>query len=176
MNSNKEQECCSESLEKHIDKVSAILDKYDKNPRKLIPILQKIQDECKYLPQSVMEYVATSLNVPASAVFGVATFYSHFALTPRGKHSCKICDGTACHVKGSQNIIDGVREHLGLEGKESTTSDMMFTVDAVACVGACGLAPVVLIDERVYGQTNAKAIVDALKEISSKGGDKDDAN
>jgi len=110
--------------------------------------------------------VATSLDVPPARVFGVATFYAHFALEPKGKHVIRICDGTACHVKQSLPVLNALREKLGTSEKNKTTPDMMFTVETVACLGACGLAPVVVIDEQVYGQVTperALGLVDDIK-------------
>ena len=92
---------------RQFQKVCEILDKHDRNPAKLIPILQQVQDEYRYLPEKVLTYVATSLNLPPAKVYGVATFYAHFTLKPKGKYVVKVCDGTACHVKGSGGIIEG---------------------------------------------------------------------
>ena len=141
------------------EQVCAILEKYEYNKAKLIPILQAVQKEYRYLPQEVLTYVATSLKLPPARVYGVATFYSHFALEPKGKHVIKLCDGTACHVKHSTAILEALQERLGLDNKNITTPDLMFTVETVSCLGACGLAPVMVIDEDVHGQvTPAKAI------------------
>jgi NADH-quinone oxidoreductase subunit E len=141
------------------EKVCSILNRFGRRPAGLIPILQAIQHEYQYLPEEVLTYVATSLDVPPARVFGVATFYAHFALEPKGKHVIRICDGTACHVKQSLPVLNALREKLGTSEKSKTTADMMFTVETVACLGACGLAPVVVIDEQVYGQiTPARAL------------------
>ena len=114
----------------------------------------------------MLTYVAMSLDVPPARVFGVATFYAHFALEPKGKHVIRICDGTACHVKQSLPVLHALHEKLGTSEKRKNTADMMFTVETVACLGACGLAPVVVIDEQVYGQITperALALVDEIK-------------
>ena len=147
-------------------KVCDILDRFHYRPAGLIPILQAIQHEYQYLPEEVLTYVATSLDVPPARVFGVATFYAHFALEPKGKHVVRICDGTACHVKQSLPVLHALREKLGTTETQKTTADMMFTVETVACLGACGLAPVVVIDEQVYGgitPQRAVALVDEIK-------------
>jgi NADH-quinone oxidoreductase subunit E len=147
-------------------KVCNILERFHYRPAGLIPILQAIQHEYQYLPEEVLNYVATSLDVPPARVFGVATFYAHFALEPKGKHVIRICDGTACHVKQSLLVLHALHQKLGTSEKQKTTSDMMFTVETVACLGACGLAPVVVIDEQVYGgitPERAIALVDAIK-------------
>jgi NADH-quinone oxidoreductase subunit E len=152
------------------EKVVSILDRYSRRPSGLIPILQAIQHEYQYLPEEVLTYVATSLDVPPARVFGVATFYAHFALEPKGKHVIRICDGTACHVKQSLPVLNALREKLGTSEKSTTTADMLFTIETVACLGACGLAPVVVIDEQVYGQITperAVALVDEIKTMEA---------
>jgi NADH-quinone oxidoreductase subunit E len=154
------------------EKVCGILDLHARRPARLIPILQAIQHEYQYLPEEVLTYVATSLDVPPARVFGVATFYAHFALEPKGKHVIRICDGTACHVKQSLPVLNALHQKLGTSEKCKTTPDMLFTVETVACLGACGLAPVVVIDEQVYGQiTPERAIklVDEIKTMESLG-------
>jgi NADH-quinone oxidoreductase subunit E len=148
------------------ENVCRILSRFGRRPSGLIPILQAIQHEYQYLPEEVLTFVATSLDVPPARVFGVATFYAHFALEPKGKHVIRICDGTACHVKQSLPVLNALREKLGTSEKNKTTPDMMFTVETVACLGACGLAPVVVIDEQVYGQVmpeRALGLVDDIK-------------
>jgi NADH-quinone oxidoreductase subunit E len=150
------------------EKVCAILDRHARRPSGLIPILQAIQHEYLYLPEEVLTYVATSLEVPPARVFGVATFYAHFALEPKGKHVIRICDGTACHVKQSLPVLNALREKLGTSEKNKTTADMLFTVETVACLGACGLAPVIVIDEQVYGQVTPERAVALLDEIKAK--------
>ena len=138
-------------ITRDLTEVDAVLKKYDYNPAKLITILQKSQDIYRYLPEDVLEYIALELKVPGTKVYGVATFYSHFALKPKGKYVIKICDGTACHVKKSHGLLDALTKKLNLNKEKMTTEDLLFTVETVACVGACGLAPVVLVNEDVYG-------------------------
>lgn len=145
--------------------VANILKEYDYDASKLIPILQKVQDEYRYLPEDVMRYIADNLNISPAKVFGVATFFAHFAITPKGKHIIKVCNGTACHVKGSSFVINTVKDKLKLKDGQDTTEDMMFTLECVSCLGACGLAPVMVIDDVVHGQiTPAKAVelIDAV--------------
>jgi NADH-quinone oxidoreductase subunit E len=141
--------------------VCEILKKNNNDKGRLIPILQQIQAVYRYLPATVMSFVATALKIPPSQVFGVATFYSHFALEPKGKYVVRVCDGTACHVKGSTKLVDAIREQLKLTGEVKTTHDMLFTVETVSCLGACGLAPVMMINEDVFGQVTP----DKTKEI-----------
>ena len=146
-------------------KVCEILDRHGRNPAKLIPILQAVQDAYRYLPREILAFVATSLDLPPARVYGVATFYAHFTLEPKGKHVVRICDGTACHVKGSMAICEALRERLKLAEGMETTPDLLFTVETVSCLGACGLAPVMVIGDKVYGQvTPAKAMaaIDAI--------------
>lgn len=134
----------------------------------MVPILQAIQDEYRYLPEEVLTFVATSLGVPPARVFGVATFYAHFALEPKGKYVVRLCDGTACHVKQSIPILEAVRQHLGVTEQRKTTEDQMFTVETVACLGACGLAPVVVINEDVHGQMTPERAIELIEEITRK--------
>jgi NADH-quinone oxidoreductase subunit E len=154
-------------------KVCGILDRHGYRPSGLIPILQAIQLEYQYLPEEVLTFVATSLDVPPARVFGVATFYAHFALEPKGKHVIRICDGTACHVKQSLPILSAIHEKLGTSEKQKTSCDALFTVETVACLGACGLAPVVVIDDQVHGgmtPERAVALVDEIKAQENAGG------
>jgi NADH-quinone oxidoreductase subunit E len=134
----------------------------------LVPILQAVQEEYRYLPEEVLTYVATALDVSPARVFGVATFYSHFAITPKGKHLVRLCDGTACHVKDSVPILEAIRKRLKLVGKQNTTDDLLFTVETVACLGACGLAPVVVVDDQVHGQMTPESGVKLVEEIIAK--------
>lgn len=145
--------------------VCEIINKYDANPHKLIPILQEVQEVYRYLPEQVLVFIATALKIPPAQVFGVATFYSHFALQPKGKYVIKVCDGTACHVKGSESIILKLFEILHLSTRKKTTDDMLFTVEAVSCLGACGLAPVLVINEKVYGQMTPDKIQKVIDEL-----------
>jgi NADH-quinone oxidoreductase subunit E len=148
--------------------VARMLEKHGRQPCRLIPILQAVQEEYRYLPEDVLTYVATSLGVPPARVFGVATFYSHFALEAKGKYVVRLCDGTACHVKQSVPILNAIRKRLDLTEKKKTTPDMLFTVETVACLGACGLAPVVVINEQVHGQMTPQGGVKLIEDIIAK--------
>ena len=150
------------------EKVVSILNRHSRRPSGLIPILQAIQHEYQYLPEEILTYVATSLDVPPARVYGVATFYAHFALEPKGKHVIRICDGTACHVKQSLPVLNALHEKLGTSEKNKTTADMMFTVETVACLGACGLAPVIVVDEQVHGQITPERAVALIDEIKAQ--------
>ena len=155
----------TEAMIKHLDAVNRILDKYNWDEARLIPILQEVQEVYKYLSKDIISYVATSIGVPPAKVYGVATFYAHFSLEPKGKYVIKLCDGTACHVKGSVKIIDALREKLGLSEEKITTDDMMFTLETVSCLGACGLAPVMVINEDVHGQVKPEYAVELVDSI-----------
>jgi NADH-quinone oxidoreductase subunit E len=144
--------------------VCDILDRHECKPSNLIAILQEVQEAYTYLPEDIMTYVATALKISPGIVYGVATFYSHFTLTPKGKYIIKVCDGTACHVKKSTDIIKLLEKELKLSPEKNTSDDMMFTLESVACLGACGIAPVIVINEDVYGSMT----VDKTKEVIDK--------
>jgi NADH-quinone oxidoreductase subunit E len=145
--------------------VVAILDKYGREPRRLIPILQEIQSAFTYLPEDVLLRVAGELGITSGKVFGVATFYSHFTMSPKGKYIIRVCDGTACHVRKSEEIIKTVREEIKLPEGKSTSDDMLFTLETVACLGACGLAPVVVVNEEVHGSMTREKTIEMIKKI-----------
>ena len=149
------------------DRVVEILEENHRDPARLIPILQQVQEFYRYLPEEVLTFIATSLDLPPAHVYGVATFYAHFTLVPKGKHSFKLCDGTACHVKGSEPILNALWKELKLSEKKHTTDDMLFTIETVSCLGACGLAPVLVVDEKVYGSVTPEQAVTLVKDIKS---------
>lgn len=161
-----------ESMEKttamieHFAAVNRILEKHNYSAAKLIPILQETQDVYKCLSKEVISYVATSIGVPPAKVYGVATFYAHFSLEPKGKHIIRLCDGTACHVKKSHGILNALRSHLKLADGKTTTDDFGFTVETVSCLGACGLAPVMVVDGEVYGQVVPEQAVKIVDELA----------
>lgn len=150
------------------DRVCSILDKYQHSPTKLIPILREIQGEYGYLQEELMVFVSTALGVSPATVYGVATFYSHFTLEPKGKHIIKICNGTACHVKKSENIRDAVMSHLGLDNEHKTTPDMMFTLEMVACLGACSLSPAVVLDGKVHSLMNPAKAIELIEKVQQE--------
>jgi NADH-quinone oxidoreductase subunit E len=155
------------SRSRQFNKVCEILERYSYDSTKLIPILQAVQEEYRYLPEEVLTFVATSLNLSPARVYGVATFYSHFALQAKGKYLIRVCDGTACHVKGSVSLIEVIQEKLGLDEKKRTTPDMLFTLETVSCLGACGLAPVVVINDDIHGQMTKEKTNALIDEIIS---------
>ena len=154
--------------EKLID-IADILKEFNNDPSKLIPVLQKVQHKYNYLPQEAMNMVSQGLGISPSKVYGVATFFSHFSIVPKGKHIIKICDGTACHVKKSGAIIDAVQKKLNLTAEKPTSADMKFTLECVSCLGACGIAPVVVIDEEVYPQITPEKMIALIDGIAAKG-------
>jgi len=150
-----------------MEKVDAILATYPTEAKHLIAIMQDVQKEYRYLPQEILEYLADKLDVSVAKVYGVATFYENFSLEPKGKYVIRVCDGTACHVRKSQGILTAFRNELGLIDKQSTTTDMLFTLETVACLGACGLAPVCTVNDDVYPAMtpdSAKELIHTLKE------------
>ena len=139
-------------------------------PGALLPVLHEAQEIYGYLPIEVQQMVADGLNVSLSEVYGVATFYSRFSLTPKGKHQISVCLGTACYVKGSDKVLEEVEKMLGIKSGECTP-DGLFSIDSCRCVGACGLAPVMMIGEEVYGKLTPKEVGAILdKYINEEGG------
>ena len=152
----------------NIEKLDEILAAHNSDPSLVIAIMQDIQKEYRYLPQDALCYVAKKLKISEAKIYGVATFYENFSLEPKGKYVIKICDGTACHVRKSVPILEEIRAQLGVTAEKPTTDDMMFTVETVSCLGACGLAPVCTVNDVVYpSMTPEKARV-MLKEIREK--------
>jgi len=145
--------------------VESILARHGYRRSDLIAMLQEIQESYHYLPEEALNYLATALGVSPATVFGVATFYAQFSLDPKGKYLVRVCDGTACHVKGSQRIYDRLVKKLKLREGRVTTSDGLFTLETVACLGACGIAPVMVINDTVHPQMTpeaAETIVETL--------------
>ena len=141
----------------------------DKNGA-LIPILHKAQEEYGYLSHDVQLYVARKLGIPTSKVFGVATFYSLFNLERKGKYRINVCLGTACYVRGAENILEAFEKELKIKRTE-TTNDGLFTLDSIRCVGACGLAPVVMVNDKVYGRVTPDDIKSIVDEYLGKDGE-----
>ena len=143
-----------------------ILEAHDCAPRNTIAILQDVQEHFHYLPQEAFPYMAKRLNVGEARLYSVATFYENFSLEPKGKYVIKVCDGTACHVRHSTPVLEALWKELGLSKKKHTTDDMMFTVETVSCLGACGLAPTMMVNEQVYPSMNpdkARALIAELR-------------
>jgi len=150
-----------------LKKVDEIIDEYDSDSSWLVMILQDIQQEYNYLPVPTLERVAAKLEIPLTRVHNVATFYGSFSLTERGKHLIRVCDGTACHLRGSNNILDEIKRQLGID-QGQTTVDKQFTFEVVACLGACALAPVVSINSTYYGKMTPDNIRQTLKQYKER--------
>ena len=157
------------------EKLNEVFEKYKDTPGKLMPVLQEAQDIYGYLPYEIQQRISEALDIPISDVYGVASFYSQFNLTPKGKHRISVCLGTACYVKGASKVLERIEEKLGIKNGECT-EDRLFSIDSCRCVGACGLAPVIMIDDEVYGNLDVDK-VDAILDMyieNEKGGEADD--
>ncbi len=150
------------------DRIKEILSSFEEGKRnELIPMLQAVQDEYGYLPEESFEEIASHAGIPTSKVYGTATFYSQFYFSPRGDYEIKVCLGTACHVRGAMQIMDAFERELDICCGE-TTSDQRFSLERVNCVGSCALAPVVMIEDDVYGRVEAKKAKEVLEKSASK--------
>jgi len=129
----------------------------------LIAVLHKVQGLFGYLPREVMDQVADLMQIPTAHIWGVATFYHYFNLKPIGKHTISVCLGTACYVKGAAEILEAIKRELGIQVGQ-TTEDMMFTLQEARCLGACGIAPVIMIDDKIYGELDAKKVVAVINQ------------
>ena len=155
-------------MKQQLAKVEQIVESYDCEPSNLIAIMQEIQTEFNYLSEAALEKIAEMLEIPISRVYSVATFYENFSLEAKGEHIIKVCTGTACHVRKSEPIYNALREELKLTGKRTTSDDGKFTLETVACLGACGLAPVMTIDGEVHSKMTPEAAVALVDEIRRK--------
>jgi NADH:ubiquinone oxidoreductase subunit E len=146
------------------NKCEAILEKHYEKKGSIISILQDVQETFGYIPEDAVFWFAERLNIPASNFFGVVTFYAQFYLKPRGKNIITACCGTACHVKGAEPIINRMRADLAIAEGEDTTSDGQFTMEKLACIGACSIAPVVIVNKKVYGSMTPEKVSRMIKE------------
>jgi NADH-quinone oxidoreductase subunit E len=151
-------------------KLNRILSRYKGDSNAVISVLQDVQEEFGWVPPECIEHVADALKVFPSKIYGVVTFYAQFHMKPRGRNIITSCSGTACHVKGSRNIINAVRRELSLEENEETTSDLKFTFETLNCVGACGIAPVTIINNKVHGKSTSRKILSEIKSLYENGG------
>lgn len=157
-----------ECIEKKIkEEMKKILEKYETNKENLIPILNDVQVKYGYIPKIAQLEISNYLNVPMAEIYGVITFYSRFTLEPKGKYNISVCLGTACFVKGSQAILDRLKERLNLE-EGKTSADGKFSIDTTRCVGACGIAPVFTVNDEVYGHATVKKIDEMINELKNK--------
>jgi NADP-reducing hydrogenase subunit HndA len=146
-----------------VDKIRDICKSFDNKGGELINVLHKVQGNFGYLPAEVQEVVAQELEVPVSKVYGVVTFYSFFTMLPKGKHPISICTGTACYVRGAEKVLEELKKELKIEVGETTT-DGKFSINCLRCIGACGLAPVVMVGDKTYGRVAPEMVKDILKE------------
>jgi NADH-quinone oxidoreductase subunit E len=152
--------------EKDMAKLDEVLADLGSRKGTLIPILQKAQDIFGYLPREVLILIGRKISVPLSQIYGVVTFYAQFHLKPRGRNIVRSCQGTACHVRGAKSILAELKKQLGLESDESTTKDLGFTLETVACIGCCGLAPVIMVNDETHGRLAPDAVKGILEQYS----------
>jgi len=151
----------------YYDTVDEIIAGYGTESRYLIPVIQDVQSKYRYLPPELLKYIAEKLNITEAKAYSVATFYENFSFEQKGKYVIKVCDGTACHVRRGTDVLERLREVLGLKAGQNTTEDMLFTLETVSCLGACGLAPVLTVNDEVHpAMTPEKvdALINELKE------------
>jgi len=157
-------ETAEKAAEQEVDLTACneILDQYQDMQGALMPVLQAIQDHYGYIPEETVHLTADRLNIYASQIYGVLTFYAQFHLEPRGKYIVRVCMGTACHVKGAGRLGDRVKELLGIAHAE-TTEDVKFTCEYVACIGACGMAPVIMVNDATYGSMSVQKLNEVIE-------------
>ena len=142
-----------------------IIKEFGNEEKSLIAILQSTQEHYRYLPKEIFPYLANKLNISEAKIYGVVTFYENFSLDKKGKYVIKVCDGTACHVRHSIPVLNELKKVLGLKEGQKTTDDFMFTIETVSCLGACGLAPVMMVNETVYSSMTPAKVVEVIKNI-----------
>ena len=150
------------------EKADEIVEFYGAKSSSLIAIIQDIQSEYRYLPPELLSYIAKKIGVTEAKAYSVATFYENFSFEPKGKYVIKVCDGTACHVRKSLSILERLYKDLGLSKEKHTTDDMLFTVETVSCLGACGLAPVLMVNDDVYPSMTPDAVTELLKKLKEE--------
>lgn len=146
-------------------KVDEILEQHGYKKSSIIAVMQDIQKEFRYLPPDILSYIAQKLGLSEAKVYSVATFYENFSLEPKGQFIIRICDGTACHVRKSIPILNALRKELKLSDTKHTTDDMLFTVETVSCLGACGLAPVITVNDKVYAKVTPESVIALLNDL-----------
>jgi len=151
--------------------VDEIIDRHDARESAIISILQEIQEQYRYLPKGVFDQISKRLKVSRARIYSIATFYENFSLEPKGKYVLKVCDGTACHIRKSIPILDRLKRDLGLQVDKKTTEDLLFTVETVACLGACSLAPIVTVNEKVYAAVTPDSASELLQNIKKEESD-----
>jgi len=153
----------SEITEEIWEKIDQVVDANKSTAGSLIGVLRECQDVVGYLPVQLIDYISDGLNLPRSEVFGVASFYALFSFVPKGRHTIKVCMGTACYVKGIKEVLSRIENHYRL-AEGGTSADRRFSLEAVRCLGACGLAPVMVVDQDTYGDIRADRVIDTLEE------------
>lgn len=148
--------------------VDQIIEEHECNPSAIIAMLQSIQEHYRYLPKEVFPYLSGKVGVSQAKIYSIATFYENFSLEPKGKYVIKVCDGTACHVRNSIPILNTLRKELGLSATKATTDDLGFTVETVSCLGACGLAPVITVNDKVHPAMTPDKAIALLKELKEE--------
>lgn len=148
--------------------IDSILLRLGTKQSSIIAILQSIQEHYRYLPKEVFPYLSDKLSISQAKIYSIATFYENFSLEPKGKYVIKICDGTACHVRKSIPILTSLRKELGLSETKVTTDDLLFTVETVSCLGACGLAPVITVNDKVYPAMTPEKSAQLLNELKEE--------
>ena len=159
-----ECQCGNDSKDERIEK---ILSKYDKNKSNLIQILNEVQETYGYIPENVQLEISKYLGIEMAEIYGVITFYARFTLKPKGKYNVAVCLGTACFVKGSERVLERVKQKLGIDVGQ-TTPDGKFSIEATRCIGACGLAPVFTVNDEVYGKATPELVDKVLDEYMNK--------
>lgn len=152
----------------YYDKADEIIASHGARESSLIPIIQDIQSEYRYLPPELLSYVADKIGITEAKAYSVATFYENFSFEPKGKYVIKVCDGTACHVRKSLTILERLYTELGLSKEKVTTDDMLFTIETVSCLGACGLAPVMTVNDKVYPAMTPDEAAKLVQELRSE--------
>ncbi len=141
------------------------MEKFGKEEKSLIAVLQEAQEHYRYLPKEIFPYLAEKIGVSEAKIYGVVTFYENFSIEQKGKYVIKVCDGTACHVRNSVPVLNELRKVLGLKEGQKTTEDLLFTVETVSCLGACGLAPVMMVNETVHSAMTPEKVREVIKNI-----------
>ncbi len=160
------------ALTRSFEKVEQIIKKHGHKKENLVKILLDVQKEYRHIPKDVVNYIGVALGIPPAKIYGVTTFYAQFSLKPKGKYTILVCDGTACHMEGSMSVIKAIEEELGIKPGE-VTQDLNFSIDKVGCLGACALAPAMVINGEVYGNLNAERTKEIIKRYKER---KDDLN
>jgi len=153
----------------YYEKADEIVAQYGNEARFLIPIIQDIQSCYRYLPPELLSYVAKRLHINEAKAYSVATFYENFSFDAKGKYILRVCDGTACHVRKSMAILDQLYKETGLSKEKHTTDDMLFTLETVSCLGACGLAPVMTVNDVVYPSMTPEKVTELIKKLKEEG-------